>query len=111
MRGTGFTATAAAVAGFLATGGTAGAQATGDAMRGASLAESWCVACHVVDNKGTGRTVDLAPPFARVANDPRKTPGALKQWLARSHPQMPNFNLGRREIDDLVAYIQTLKAK
>jgi len=111
MRGTGFTATAAAVAGFLATATAARAQMAGDAMRGASLAESWCVACHVVDNKGTGRTVDLAPPFARVANDPQKTSGYLQQWLAASHPQMPNFNLGRREIDDLIAYIQTLKAK
>ena len=111
MRKTGFTAMAAIVGGLLASVTTAQAQMAGDAMRGESLAESWCVTCHVIDNKGTGRTVDLAPPFVRVANDPKKTPGALKQWLARSHPQMPNFNLGRREIDDLVAYIQTLKAK
>ena len=97
--------------GLVLAAASARAQMQGDAMRGASLAESGCVACHVVDNKGTGHTVDLAPPFVRIANDPKKTPGFLQQWLVSSHPQMPNFNLGRREIDDLVAYIETLKTK
>ncbi len=89
----------------------ASAQMKGDAMRGASLAQSWCVACHVIDNRGTGRTVDLAAPFPRIANDSKKTPAFLQHWLSTSHPQMPNFQLGRREIDDLIAYIQTLKAQ
>ena len=89
----------------------ANAQMQGDAMRGSALAETWCAACHIVDLKGTGKSVDMAPPFIRIANDPKITPGFLQQWLVSSHPQMPNFNLGRREIDDLIAYIQTLKSK
>ena len=101
----------AVMGGCFLTAATASAQMTGDAMRGSSLAESWCSSCHIVDLKGTGRSVDLAPPFQKIANDPAKTPGFLRQWLVSSHPQMPNFNLGRREIDDLIAYIQTLKSK
>ena len=101
----------AVLSGSFLTAATASAQMKGDAMRGSSLAESWCSSCHVIDLKGTGRSVDLAPPFQKIANDPKKPPGFLQQWLVSSHPQMPNFNLGRREIDDLVAYIQTLKAK
>jgi mono/diheme cytochrome c family protein len=111
MHKIGSVAVLAVMGGLFLTAAGANAQSAGDAMRGASLAESWCVACHVVDNKGTGRTVDLAPPFPRIANDPQKTRGFLQQWLVSSHPQMPNFQLGRREIDDLIAYIQTLKSK
>lgn len=79
-------------------------------MRGASLAESWCTACHIVDNKGTGTSVDPAPPFPMVAKDPKNTPEFLQAWLSTSHPQMPNFHLGHREIVDIIAYITSLKA-
>ena len=92
---------------YLATG-SAQAQKRGDAMRGAALAESWCRSCHIIDKIGSGTAVDPAPPFPLIANDPRKTPAYLQRWLSTSHPQMPNFNLGRREIVDLIAYIRTL---
>ncbi len=52
--------------------------------------------------------MDPAPPFPLIANDPDKTPAYLQHWLSTSHPQMPNFNLGRREIVDLIAYIRSL---
>ena len=88
--------------------GVAQAQTRGDSMRGFALAESWCVSCHIIDKKGTGRAIDPAPPFPLIAGDPRKTPGYLHMWLTSSHPQMPNLNLGRREINDLIAYIRSL---
>lgn len=77
-------------------------------MRGAALAESWCSTCHIIDKRGTGTSIDPAPPFPLIANDIRKTSAYLRNWLSTSHPQMPNFNLGRREIDDLTAYIRSL---
>lgn len=88
--------------------GNAHAQKMGDAMRGAALAESWCSSCHIIDRRGTGTTVDPAPPFPMIASDSKKTPAYLQRWLSTSHPQMPNFNLGHREIIDLVAYIRSL---
>jgi len=88
--------------------GSAQAQKSGDAMRGAALAESWCSTCHIIDNKGAGTSIDPATPFPVIANDPKKTPIKLQQWLSTSHPQMPNFNLGRRDIVDLIAYIRSL---
>lgn len=87
---------------------SANAHARGDKIRGAALAESWCQSCHIIDKKGTGRAIDQAPAFPVIANDPRKSPGYLQQWLSRSHPQMPNFNLGHRDIVDLIAYIHSL---
>ena len=88
--------------------GSSQAQTSGDAKRGLSLAESWCTACHVIDQKETVQKVNSPPPFTNIANDPRKTPEYLRGWLTSSHPQMPNFNLGRREIEDLIASLQTL---
>lgn len=66
------------------------------------------MSCHIIDKQGAGTAVDPAPPFPLIANDRKKTPAYLQQWLSTSHPQMPNFNLGRREIVDLIAYIKSL---
>ena len=85
----------------------AAAQGTGDARRGISLARNWCTGCHVVEPGGRGP--DVAPPFAVIANDPKRTEGALRAWLTRPHPPMPNMNLSRAEIDDIIAYLQSLK--
>ena len=88
--------------------GSAQAQTAGDAVRGLALAESWCSRCHIIDERGAGTTVDPAPPFPLIANDPKKTPAYLQRWLSTAHPQMPNFDLGRREMVDLIAYIKSL---
>ena len=84
------------------------AQEPGDADRGASLAESWCANCHIIDAKGTGQSVEAARPFPNIAKDPTRNRAFFYDWLTTRHPQMPNLDLGRREIDDLVAYIRTL---
>jgi hypothetical protein len=63
---------------------------------------------HGIGNFKTGCQVNTPPPFTEIASDPRKTPGYLRRWLTSSHPQMPNFNLGRREVEDLISYLQTL---
>jgi len=36
---------------------------------------------------------------------------ALNVWLHTSHPTMPNFIIDPDRIDDLIAYIATLKKK
>lgn len=77
-----------------------------DVEAGRRMAEVWCSGCHIIDGDGTS---DVAPGFKQVANDPSKTPGRLRAWLANPHPPMPNFNLSRPEIDDIVAYLESLK--
>ena len=86
---------------------TVAAQDTGDAAQGVMLARTWCASCHVVEPGGRG--ADTAPPFVAIANDPKRPPAALRAWLTRPHPPMPNMNLTRAEIDDLVAYLRSLK--
>ena len=84
------------------------AQVPPNANRGAALAESWCANCHIIDAKGTGQSVEAARPFPSIAKDPTRDADFLHNWLTTKHPQMPNLELGRREINDLVAYIRTL---
>ena len=73
------------------------------------MAERWCTGCHIVNRSGRQR--DPAPAFAVLANDPAKTAQYLKAWITNPHPPMPNFNLTRRTVDDLVAYILSLGSK
>lgn len=82
------------------------ALAAGDATEGRRIAAQWCTSCHVTTAKGTG--ADAAPPFAVLASNPAKTEAYLKAWISNPHPPMPNFNLSRQTIDDLVAYIRSL---
>ena len=83
------------------------AHAEGDPIAGGAVAKQWCVACHDI---GQGRTVkDGAPSFVSVARRPNLNPDMLKIWLADPHPPMPKLSLSRQEIDDLVAYILSLK--
>ena len=89
--------------------GVSAAAAQGDPRNGRAIARSWCTGCHLVEPSGLGS--DTAPPFAVIANDPARTAPRLKRWLADPHPPMPNLKLTPREIDDVVAYLESLKKK
>ena len=84
-------------------GGTAGAF---DIEAGRRMAEVWCSSCHIVDGHGTS---DVAPGFKQIANDSSKTPDRLRAWLSNPHPPMPDFNLSRPEIDDIIAFLESLR--
>ena len=79
----------------------------GDAQAGKALAQTWCKSCHVVDRTSGG--TDVVPPFAAMAADPTLTPDRLRTFLANPRHPMPNPQLANPEIEDLVAYIQSLK--
>lgn len=72
---------------------------------GADIAARWCAACHVVSASGAG--TDAAPSFARIART--RDADALRGFLAKPHARpMRGFSLTTREIDDVVAYIESL---
>ncbi len=81
-----------------------------DAASGAVLAGRWCASCHAT---GTGGATapDAGPPFAAIAADPAYDDARLRGWLSDPHPPMPNLNLTRAEIEDLIAHIRTLKPR
>ena len=82
-------------------------QAAGDAVFGKELATTWCSACHQMESSRT--TTDGARPFAAMARDPKATADRLRTFLVKPHGQMPELNLTRQEIENLVAYIESLK--
>lgn len=81
---------------------------SGDPEAGHVLAQTWCAQCHIVEASQT-KASDVAPPFAQIANDPAKSRSSIELWLADPHPPMPKLSLTRKQIDDLTAYIESLK--
>src|SRR3954447_3478207 len=65
-------------------GGTAWA---GDPAEGRGIAERWCSSCHVAGNRSGG--TDAVPTLESIANDPRRNPEWLRQWLNDPHPRCP----------------------
>lgn len=60
-------------------------------------------------NSQDARALTEAPSFPQVANLPSTTALALNVFLHTSHADMPNFQLTRRQADDIIAYILSLK--
>lgn len=81
------------------------AQDQRDAARGRALVAANCDTCHA--SVPAGR----APSFASVAAMPSTTALALGVFLRTSHPSMPNIVLSPAELDDVIAYILSLKTR
>jgi mono/diheme cytochrome c family protein len=79
----------------------------GDPMAGEVLAEVWCASCHSVgpDNIAS----DAAPSFYTVMNVQQRSTDFLRGWLVNPHGAMPDPNLTRGEIDDIVSYMETIR--
>ena len=88
-----------------------GAQEIGDAATGHYLAETWCSACHVVSQTPRHGASNGAATFAAIARMTSTTPLSLRAFLQTPHSQMPDLHLSRSEIDDLTAYILSLRSK
>ncbi len=76
-----------------------------DAANGERLARRWCAECHVVAPDQSRGQAD-APTFASISAG-RRVP-EITMFLHQSHPRMPDMNLTRDEISDLIAYMHTL---
>jgi len=80
------------------------------AVRGAAIADGVCASCHAVGPSGISPFA-AAPPFrdvvARRSLDDVET--AMAQGLVTTHPAMPPFTFRAGEIDDLIAYLETLR--
>lgn len=87
----------------------ASAQEGGDPKAGAAIAEAQCAECHVVREGQTPSFHSFAPTFASIASRPGMTVLALRVTLRTPHRTMPNIVLTDRQIDDLAAYVLTLK--
>jgi mono/diheme cytochrome c family protein len=80
----------------------------GSPTRGRALAQQWCAKCHSIA-PGTQSPEPGIPSFMRMAADPENTAEALRQFITLPHFEMPPQTLTRAEIDDVIAYILSLR--
>lgn len=91
--------------------GAVGADAAAEAAaRGQRLAASACAGCHAVGPTGAS-PLSAAPPFREIVH--RVPLDQLEQRFAEglvtAHPAMSAFVFRASEIDDLVAWLETLE--
>ena len=97
-------------AALCALGSGAHGQTRSDVVRGHDLAQQACAGCHAMDG-GQGSTVQGAPvpSFRAIAGRPDLSAGRLQALITTPRHPMPAISLGLAEINDLVAYIHSLR--
>jgi mono/diheme cytochrome c family protein len=91
---------------------TAQAADTPDAaqiQRGAKITQTWCSGCHVTGAQSQRKAADIAPPFTDIANNKAISDARIRGVLTRPHGRMPTDALTTRQINDVVAYILSLR--
>jgi mono/diheme cytochrome c family protein len=84
------------------------AQSLGDAGSGRQLAEVWCMQCHRIGRQDVD-TSRWPPDFGAVANMPSFTELSMRVFLQTLHGQMPRYQFTLGELDDLIAYLSSLR--
>jgi len=85
------------------------ASVPGNPALGRLYAEQSCAECHAITPGAAASPLPEAPTFSQVANTPGMTRIALNAWLHSPHPSMPQLIVPPERIDDLSAYLATLK--
>ena len=81
----------------------------GSPAMGAELARMVCADCHAIGPGERGTDLTGAPAFQDVADQSSATALSLRVFLLSPHLTMPNFALSDDQIDDLIAYIHSLR--
>jgi mono/diheme cytochrome c family protein len=81
---------------------------TGDAAYRRGLAIRWCSSCHQVTVEQR-RSKPGAPPFATIAQSPGFNGDRLAHLILSPHPNMAKLALSRTAVDDIAAFILSLK--
>ena len=87
---------------------TDNAAGVGDAAYGRGLAIRWCSSCHLVTTDQL-RSKPGAPPFATIAQSQDFNADRLARLMLAPHPNMAKLALSRAAVDDIAAYILSLK--
>ena len=77
---------------------------------GLAFARSSCGGCHALDQRSVSPNPN-APPFAAVVNQEGLTRNTLAAWLRNAHnyPAEMKLTLDQRRVDDISAYMLTLR--
>jgi tetratricopeptide (TPR) repeat protein len=86
-------------------------QDLGDASKGLAYAQRVCAQCHAVTRNQRVSPDANAPTFKAVADTPGMTATALVVFFRTPHRTMPNLVVEPDAMDDLIAYVLSLKSK
>jgi cytochrome c2 len=93
------------IAGILAS--TVPVYANGNSAAGRDLVEKSCTTCHASSNAPATAT-DAAPALSQIARDNQSNKTWIHAWLSNPHKAMTGIMLSRQQIDDVIAYLDTL---
>jgi mono/diheme cytochrome c family protein len=80
-----------------------------DLENGKQIARVWCSNCHLIDREERKVTRDAVPTFSSIAHAKSTTEESLATFLSMPHGGMPDLTLSRAQIQDLCAYILSLR--
>lgn len=81
----------------------------GDPARGYEIAQGQCASCHAVEEGQLQSPRAAAPSFEAIAHRSDMTRMSLRALMSTPHQNMPDFIIAPQSIDDLYAYLSTLK--
>jgi cytochrome c2 len=88
--------------------GNAAAVELGEKSAGQDYAKRVCAACHDIEKGDVALFTDV-PSFQEIADTQGMSPRALRVWLQTSHPNMPDLIIAPDDMDNVIAYIMSLK--
>lgn len=96
--------------GELAAGAAPASGSAASVARGKAFAQAHCSGCHAVLPDRFSPNPD-APPFENVVTKEGLTAETLTYWLRHSHnfPEIMNFEVADDQVDDLSAFMLTLR--
>ena len=97
-----------AAAALLALAGPLAAQEGGSPSRGLAYARTHCGECHGVGTGNRSPRAD-ATPFKTIAETRGMTAAALAVFLRTPHRAMPDLVVTGQNLDDVIAYILSLR--
>ncbi len=84
-------------------------QELGNPTAGQKYAEVTCSECHAVLPNDTASKIAKATAFGTVANSPGMNELAISVWRQTTHLSMPNIVVKPNDMNDVAAYIVSLK--
>ncbi len=100
---------ALAIYGQLNVASNVGAAGLGDMDAGLTYAQQRCQECHDITARNPMNTATGAPAFYVIANTPGISRTSLSSWLLSSHPEMPGLMIAPADLDNVIAFILSLK--
>ncbi|MDX2204698.1 MAG: tetratricopeptide repeat protein [Hyphomicrobiaceae bacterium] len=84
---------------------------TGSVAQGKAYAQKMCAECHNVSSSDVRSPNPRSPRFKDIANTPGMTVTALTVWSRSTHVTMPNIIIPPADLENLAAYILSLRAQ